>query len=591
MNCKMNELVQFSPYAGTLHLEIVAGETSRKVEHENDVNAENGSDRTMYAYAPRSGCPDPKQSQILMVLRDESDEASARKLMDELGLAQLAEDRNFLLLFPNPIDGGWNYENDPVRESDMDFLIRCFGALRTSKIGVNGFNGMVFYLATTPAASALMMTMAALKPLNVPAMMIKEFPAEYAIPQNARNAEVAAWVSGNETAVAYIQKANGISREETEGHTTTYYGTNPNVRLIVNEDEIGRNSVCLAWEKLFSESRRWQNDTYGTYQPRTNFTERGFNAHVKDSSLGVNDGFPHTWYEYIPPHLRGSEEKVPLVFYFHGVNCVPLYGAEQSNWHEVADRENLIVVYPAPSVAKAWNIFNDPALPSDFEFVRALIGHMKRVHPIDETRIYITGFSMGSMMTQALASVYPDVFAAAAPCNAFDFAYFKSPQELFAGVVKGVDASILQPESTQKKMADAKRAAMDYRMPIFHNVGYNDATIALWPVDVSTEDARTQTIQRWKMINNIGGPFLDPNTLTGLAADESFYEDADQRFYHQRWHSLDKGAPVLYEMMTVKRMPHAIVPVQIQYAWDFIKKFQRLPDGSLKINDEVGSVQ
>lgn len=585
MNDKMNELVQFSPYAGTLYLENVAGETSKKIEHENDVKAGNGSDRTMYAYAPKSGCPDPKQGQVLMVLRDESDEASAQDLMEKLGLAQLAEEKNFLLLFPNPTETGWNYNNDTDRENDMDFLVRCFGALRTSKVGVNGFNGMIFYLATSPAASALMMTMAALKPLNVPAMMIKEFPAAYTIPENALNVEVAAWVSRNDTAAAYIKNANGISKEEIEDNVSIHYGTNPNVRLVVSQDEISKDTVYRAWETLFSESRRWQNDTYGTYQSRTDFTKRGFTAHVKDTSLGVNNGFAHTWYEYIPPQLRGTQEKVPLVFYFHGVNCVPLYGAEQSNWHDVADKENLIVVYPAPAVAKAWNIYNDPALPSDFAFVLALIEHMKQVHPIDETRIYITGFSMGSMMTQALASVYPDIFAAAAPCNAFDFAYFKSPRSLYAGVVKGVDASMLQEESTQKKMADAKRAEMDYRIPIFHNVGFNDATIALWPVDESTQDARTQTVQRWKNINNIQGPFLDSTTLTGLAADESFYEDAQQRIYHQRWRSADPGSPVLYEMMTVKRMPHAILPVQIEYAWNFIKKFQRLPGGVLKIND------
>lgn len=585
MNDKMNELVQFSPYAGTLYLENVAGETSKKIEHENDVKAGNGSDRTMYAYAPKSGCPDPKQAQVLMVLRDDSDEASALKLMEELGLAQLAEDRNFLLLFPNPAEGGWNYENDSAWENDMDFLVRCFGALRTSKVGVNGFNGMIFYLATTPATSAMAMTMAALKPMNVPAMMIREFPAGYAIPENALNVEVAAWVSRNEMAAEYIKNANGISQEEIEDNQTTYYGTNPNVRLVVSYNEINKETVQSAWEKLFSVSRRWQNDTHGTYQPRTDFTQRGFTAHVKDSSLGVNNGFAHTWYEYVPPHLRGTEEKVPLVFYFHGVNCVPLYGAEQSNWHDIADRANLIVVYPAPAQNKAWNIHNDPAMPSDFDFVLALIAHMKQVHPIDETRIYITGFSMGGMMTHALASVYPDVFAAAAPCNAFDFAYFKSPKSVYKGVVKGAENMVLNDVSVQHMMADQKRAELDYRMPMFQNAGYNDGLIGSWPVNESTNDERMKTIQRWKNINNIQGPFLDGNTLTGLAADESFYEDAQQRIYHQRWRSADPGSPVLYEMMTVKRMPHAILPVQIEYAWKFIKKFQRLPGGILKIND------
>ena len=84
-------------------------------------------------------------------------------------------------------------------------------------------------------------------------------------------------------------------------------------------------------------------------------------------------------------------------------------------------------------------------------------------------------------------------------------------------------------------------------------------------------------------INNIGELRLDEKNLNHIASDEAFYEDEEQRFFHQRWRSKDAGAPVLYEMMTLKRMPHAIVPRQIEYAWEFLKKFRRMPDGSLRI--------
>jgi poly(3-hydroxybutyrate) depolymerase len=586
MNDKMNELVQFSQFSGKLFLEEIPGVTSKKIEHENDVHAADGRDRDMYAYAPKSGCPDPKQNQVLMVLRDENDEESAQKLLDSLGIAELAENEHFLVLFPNTVNGKWNYTNDPSEENDADYLVRCFGALRSSKIGVNGFNGMIFYIATSESSSALLMNMAATKPINVPAMMIGKFPDGYEVPGNALNVEVAAFVSDNDVASEYIINANGISGEFDEDDVTTYFGTNPNVRLLTTTRPISKETVEIAWDRLFSKSRRWQNDTHGTYQVRTDFTTRGFTAHVKDTSLGVNNNFPHTWYEYIPPRLRGTDEKVPLVFYFHGVNCVPLYGAEQSNWHDIADKENFIVVYPAPAVNKAWNIFNDPSLPNDFDFVMALIEHMKGVHPIDETRIYATGFSMGGMMTHALTGAYPNIFAAGAPCNAFDFAYFKKPNQVLTGIVKGADTQKLSHESLQKTMADKRKAEKDYRMPIFQNAGLVDSTICTWPVDDTTDDVRTSTINRWKKYNNISCEnALDASTLTGLKADEGFFEDEKERFYHQRWRSEDKGNPALFELLTAKRMPHAIDPVQIEYAWKFIKKFSRMPDGSLKIDE------
>ena len=53
------------------------------------------------------------------------------------------EQEHFILLFPDPQEGGWNYDCDPGRD-DMDFLNRCFGILRLSRIGVGGFNGMIF---------------------------------------------------------------------------------------------------------------------------------------------------------------------------------------------------------------------------------------------------------------------------------------------------------------------------------------------------------------------------------------------------------------------------------------------------------------
>ena len=54
------------------------------------------------------------------------------------------------------------------------------------------------------------------------------------------------------------------------------------------------------------------------------------------------------------------------------------------------------MIYPAPAKSKCWNIYDLPNMPSDFAFVLALIDHIKQVHPIDESRIYATGFSMGA---------------------------------------------------------------------------------------------------------------------------------------------------------------------------------------------------
>lgn len=585
---KMNELVQHSKYEGKLFLQTVSGDISGRREAENNAVAGAGQERGMYAYAPRSGCPHPKQCQILMVLRDGSDEASAQAVLKKYRLDDLAEEKNFLVLFPNPLEGGWNYRGDPGRENDMDYLIRCFGVLKGSELGVSGFNGMVFYLADSLEASAMLMTMAALKPLNVPAMMIGPFPEGYEIPADALHVEVAAFVSGNPAAEEYIRSANGVSAQEDADGVTTYFGSDPNCRLLATQREINVETLSIAWERLFSETRRWQNDTYGCYQKRTNFTEKGFVGHVKDPSLGCNGGHPQTWYEYIPPQLRGTQEKVPLLFYFHGGGCVPLYGAEQSEWHEVADRENFIVVYPEASQKNMWNAWDDreSLQYSDIDFFLALIAHMKQVHPIDETRIYVSGFSMGGMMSNALACTLPNVVAAAAPCNAFNEGYFTDYKTMTANMGKARTYDPAESKgstvSNVRLQADARKAGFDYRMPVIQTAGLVDGK---WPITTET-DARLQTFYYWRGYNHTDvTPFVqDARNESGIQADESVYECEDARFLHHRWFTKDPGGESLYELLLTKRCPHALDIRTAGIVWRFLKKFSRNADGSLQID-------
>lgn len=578
MNDPMEPLVQFSPFAGELKAITVPGETSREVEHENDVFAADGTDRTMLCYAPRSGCPDAKQNQVLFVLRKDASLESARELMQRLRLDALAEQEHFLLIFPNPTEKGWNYLEEPGRDNDMDYLIRCFGILRGSELKVNGFNGMLFYIAACPEASALLTTMAARRPANVSAMLTGTLPEDYRIPADALQVETAAWCRPGMVA-DYLTGANGCALETGEERP----GRNPECRLIVSDRELDASVVWDAWERIFSRSRRWQNDTYGSYQHRTPFTRKGFIAHVQESCLGVNDNFLHTWFTYIPPQLRGTTEKVPLVFYFHGVNCVPLYGAEQSNWHDIADEENFIVIYPAPAVSKCWNIYGLPNLPSDIDFVMALIRQVQQEHPIDESRIYATGFSMGAMMTHTLTAAYPEVFAAAAPCNAFAFNRFRSPKEALKPFLRGVEVGDV---SYTAMLADEKRKAHpEYRMPIFQNAGMVDRDIGVWPVNGNLEDERGKTLRYWKAFNHIPMELeFDEHTLTGLSADETVYLDPQQRYVRQTWYSEENHLPML-ELVVAKRMPHAIDPIQIRWAWEYIRKFSRGANGELLVSE------
>lgn len=234
----MNEITQFSPFGGKLVLEEVKGVITGRMEPENDVTARNGSERDMYVYVPESGCPDAKQGQVVMVLRDSSDEQSAYEIMKAYGLDELAEKKHFLLLFPNPLESGWNYTASFDREDDIAYLVRCFSSLRTSKGGVSGFNGMIFYIAASKAASAMLMTLSAKSPINVPGIMISEFPEDYRIPEDALNMPQVTYICGkNVLAEEYLKKANGVTEAHQTGlqHVTVYSNpVNPSIHHMLS---------------------------------------------------------------------------------------------------------------------------------------------------------------------------------------------------------------------------------------------------------------------------------------------------------------------------------------------------------------------
>jgi poly(3-hydroxybutyrate) depolymerase len=596
----MNEIVKFSPYGGQLILEEVKGATNGNLNPENNVNTVLGADRDMYSYVPKSGCPHAKQAQVLMVLRDGSSKESAEQLMKQLQLDQLAEDRHFILLFPNPIGDHWNYQESAERDNDIQYLVRCFAALPKSKGKTAGFNGMIFYLATSAESSAMAMTLAATSPLDAAAIMISAFPEGYAIPAG-KQAEQTAWIYGsNPQAEAYLKQVNHAGAEEIrEGLRVSQDPANPNVRLFVSNAPLDAAEVSSAWDRMFSEARRWRNDVNGTYQARIDFTGKGFTAHVDDDSLGVNGGRKHTWYEYVPRQLRGTEEKVPLVFFFHGINCIALYAAEQSGWADLADRDGFIAVFPNPSIEERWNVWDDPRIPSDANFIMALIDHMKQVHPIDESRIYLSGFSMGSMFTNALACSYPEVFAGALACNGPHLGYLQTMEESRAGMLMFHPNSILKdiPDDGRKTSvthdtADRKKAEKDYLMPFVQCVGLNDnvgfSRGTIWPLQEGDGDSWIDTIRYWQQFNHIpvsAHPY-SAEFETGLAADSSVYEGADSRFLHQSWKS-DIGSLPLYHLIAAKRMPHAIDLREISIGWELIRSYSRDSQGNLCRNGEI----
>jgi poly(3-hydroxybutyrate) depolymerase len=209
----------------------------------------------------------------------------------------------------------------------------------------------------------------------------------------------------------------------------------------------------------------------------------------------------------------------------------------------------------------------------------------KDVHPIDRSRIYVSGFSMGSMMSNAMACAHPETIAAAAPCNAYNEGYFSN----FVQMQSRKNSPNYDPsanpndvsDSNIKIEADKKKAEFDYRMPIIQTSGLIDG---VWPISCA-DDARLKTFDYWKKYNNIHTESFvqDVTNESGITADETVYEGDDSRFLHHRWFTCDESHESLYELLLTKRCPHALDIRTTTIAWEFLKKFSRNSDGTLSI--------
>lgn len=98
--------------------------------------------------------------------------------------------------------------------------------------------------------------------------------------------------------------------------------------------------------------------------------------------------------------------KVPVVLAFHGGGDSALHMAHVSGWYRVAKRNNFLLI-------TVENHLNSTAAEAV-----SLLEELKKKYPIDEKRVYATGFSMGGIKTWDLFQEYPDVFAALAPMGA-----------------------------------------------------------------------------------------------------------------------------------------------------------------------------
>jgi len=101
-----------------------------------------------------------------------------------------------------------------------------------------------------------------------------------------------------------------------------------------------------------------------------------------------------------------NNEKLPLVLGFHGGGDSCFFLSTMAGWAKICHRHDFLFV-------AVENHLNSTAT----EMIE-LVEHLMTKYPIDETRIYASGFSMGGCKSWDLVQEYPELLAAVAPMDA-----------------------------------------------------------------------------------------------------------------------------------------------------------------------------
>jgi poly(3-hydroxybutyrate) depolymerase len=203
-----------------------------------------------------------------------------------------------------------------------------------------------------------------------------------------------------------------------------------------------KSAVTRFEDKDFS-SPRWQ-------QPMLNYQLAG--CDINGQVPGAPDNEP--WWDtmdfwiYEAAGALANPEPM-LVVYLHGTSQTPVEAALGIGWNELADREDIIVVYPHGRDPNndnwEWGEASAFGRVGQLESVNQITTAVQALYGIGPDRTFIAGTSSGAISATMTAALYPD---------------------LFSGVMSVIGGSynLSDPDGTQAYMAMGDKAKV---MPAF----------------------------------------------------------------------------------------------------------------------------
>lgn len=278
-------------------------------------------------------------------------------------------------------------------------------------------------------------------------------------------------------------------------------------------------------------------------------------------------GFPK-WSSFVPLAAeRDPKRKFPLIFCLHGAHN-PIQLTESYGVMQVAAREECVVIAPEDE---------------NWENMEKLLQYAKKHYPVDESRVYLMGYSFGGFMSSRNALAHPELFAGVAMGGM-----------LFAGKVRNheLDGQFYPAyELTEEMLQKAERL----RMPALLFMGENEMLrlLPLWkePVpDIRDGVIPLESKDKRRSFNNFrraGGCSPAAFLEEGDSGEEverhigARFERMEIREYLERRYfigdSLNPQGECLFRTVAAEKMVHWPTPAFAELAWEHLRKFARNP--------------
>ncbi len=396
-------------------------------------------------------------------------------------------------------------------------------------------------------------------------------------------------VNAPEAVAAKYEKANGADALLIEGDKRTSYNQAFPARKVVTVESAEpdlKELVNDAYYGLFIKAVRGQellkalNSASAPYQGYSN-DQAPYSLSVRNALVDgvtadgiheftrVDDRFAaiqtpkgeylQTWFEYIPEEIVNGTAKpgtIPMILTLHGGGDDPRQYVDGQGYLELAGAERLVLVSPDKAALHTTDANGNTILS---QVLPELVKYMLQTYPaIDASRVYVTGYSMGSLATFEAIFGDPSLFAAAFPQAGIAGI---APTEAQAANYKNVDLPIMISTSeydSPKNVDPVTKGIVEE----FHNL--------------------INTCLTFNEMENIPAADFDAYPRSGFKADVYASSVVNGDYAKHSWTFLnDEGVPMV-GLTYMDDMIHCLYPQYANVVWDFVKHYSR--------NQETGAI-